>query len=331
MSQETIALKVFHHSFFAMGTRLNLVLPGLESDDGYEIAEAVEQTVLKLEKKLSRFDQDSLVSDINMRACITPVALDEESWHIFSICREYHERTSGAFDITLLPLTRLWNETTRVDNGMKPDAHLIDNALALTGMPLLQLEPTGRKLRLDKPGVQVDLGGFGKGYAIGKVIPMLKEYGISRAFLSFGESSISVLGGQSATGQAWEIGIEHLFHEGELIHTIQLKDASLSTSGTTSFHHPMGKARCGHVISPFTGHPVAGCRTMSVVSESPLEAEILSTALIVLAPEERANILNDWFKGQAIEFTFDEFLNCVCSWTYEIAAPQPDKCLLKKS
>ena len=320
-------MNVFHHSFFAMGTRLNMVIPELDSDEGYDIAEALENLVLGIEKKLSRFDGNSLISEINARASIVPVALDDECRRIFSTCMEYHERTSGAFDITLLPLTRLWHEAAKAENGMEPDAHLIENAIAQTGMSSVLLEQESRTLRFDKPGMQVDLGGFGKGYALGEVIPMLREFGISRAFLSFGESSISVLGNRSDSGRNWEIGIEHIFRQGESIHTLQLKDASLSTSGTTSFNFPKGKARSAHVISPFTGYPVEGCRTMSVVSESPVEAEILSTALLVLASDKRAGILNNWFTGQAIEFTFDELLNSERSWTYGIAEYQTNQCL----
>ena len=182
-------------------------------------------------------------------------------------------------------------------------------------MDRLHLDTAKRTVRLDTPEVKIDLGGFGKGYALGKVIPMLIEQGISRAFLSFGESSVSVIGGRSEE-EAWNVGIEHLFREGESIHTFNLRDASLSTSGTGSAPQPKKEARHGHVISPFTGYPVAGCRTMSVVSESPVEAEILSTALLVLEPERRADILKDWFKGQAVEFLFDENLICRCSWDF---------------
>ncbi len=309
-------VKVFHHSFFAMGTRLNLILPGLDSADGYEIAEAVEHLVLKLEKKLSRFDSDSLIGEINERAHTAPVSLDEEGLRIFSVCNDYHKKTVGAFDIALLPLTCLWREAAKGENGKEPAANLIETTLAQSGMDRLHLDPAERTVRLDTPEVKIDLGGFGKGYALGKVIPMLIEQGISRAFLSFGESSVSVIGGRSEE-EAWKVGIEHLFREGESIHTFNLRDASLSTSGTGSTPQPREEARHGHVISPFTGYPVAGCRIMSVVSESPVEAEILSTALLVLEPERRADILKEWFKGQAIEFTFDKNLDFRCSWAFE--------------
>ena len=294
---------VFHYGFYAMGTRFELILPGIDSVDGQSLAETVERRVLALEAKLSRFDPHSIISDINRRAFHEPVTLDEELWEVFCLCSEYHKKTGGAFDIAILPLIRLWKKALQDENYPEPPAEKITSVLQGCGMHHLELDSTRRTLRFHHPSVEIDLGAFGKGFAVWKTLRYLQYEGIEKAFISFGESSVSVLGGHPS-GKPWPVGIKHLFDRGRSVHTFNLIDASLSTSGNTPVDSSDKETPHGHIISPFTGFPIGGHRILSVVSPSPLEAEVLSTALFITDSADRDKLISGWFKGKAVEFEF---------------------------
>ncbi len=310
-------MDVFHYGFFAMGTRFELVVPGIDAVEGQSLAETVEILIQTLEAKLSRFDEASNISGINRRAFHEPVPLDEELCEVFSLCSEYHEKTKGAFDIAMLPLIRFWKEAQQDEHFAEPSCEKINSVLDACGMRHLELDFNRQTVRFHHPLAAIDLGGFGKGFAVQKTLQYLRYEGIESAFISFGESSVCVIGNHP-TGKPWPVGIDHLFEGGRSVQNFDLTDASLSTSGNAPVDNSSHEARHGHIISPFTGYPVGGYRLLSVVSESPIDAETLSTALLVTDCAERDKLISGWFKGKAveIEFSFENGGNFEHIWKY---------------
>ncbi len=310
-------MDVFHHGFYGMGTRFELIIPGIDFVEEQSLSESVERLVLGLETKLSRFDSASAISEINRRAFHEPIPLDEELWEIFSLCSEYHQKTKGAFDIAILPLINLWKKALQGESYSEPPNEKITSVLEQCGMRHLELDFTGRTLRFHHPSVEIDFGGIGKGFAVQKTLDYLQREGIESAFISFGESSVSVVG-DHPTGKPWPVGIEHFFDRGRSVHDFSMTDASLSTSGNALVKSSLNETPHGHVISPFTGYPIGGYRILSVVSESPIEAEALSTALLVTDLVDRDKLISSWFRGKAleIEFTLENRQHFENIWTY---------------
>lgn len=296
-------MEVFHYGFFSMGTRFEMVLPGTDTIECQALAESVEKRVLNLEAKLSRFDPQSAISEVNLGAFRQPVTLDIELWELFSLCHEFHYKTKGAFDIAFLPLIQFWKDFFNSEGSVEPPPEQIENLLGCCGMHHLELDPSKRTVRFHHPDVKVDLGGIGKGYALQKTLDFLKFQSVETAFISFGESSVSVIGRQP-NGKPWPVGLDHLFQQGRPVHTFEMTDASLSTSGNSVNGSPGQADRFGHIINPLTGYPVSGNRILSVLSESPVEAEAFSTALLATESSRREEILDGWFGGKAIEFKF---------------------------
>jgi thiamine biosynthesis lipoprotein len=164
----------------------------------------------------------------------------------------------------------------------------------------------------------LDLGGFGKGYALGQLAQHFRQQGIERAFLSFGESSVTVLGSHPH-GPAWPVGIANMFHPETTAHRFDLRDASLSTSGTAPFNEAGGPKNFGHIINPRDGRPIEGYRTLSVAAPSAVDAEVLSTALLVTAEAERAAILSGYPGVSGIEIVYEPHNNFAprIQWRYE--------------
>jgi len=279
-----------------------MVLVDIDSETAEAIAADVERDLHALERLMSRFDGESPVSDLNRRAGENAVYPPQALWEILLLCRDYWKRTRGAFDITLQPLNRLWREHSGREE--LPTEPAIEQARQLAGFGRLQLDETNRTVRFERAGMSVDLGGFGKGYALECVASSLRSQGVQQAFLSFGESSIAVVGAHPH-GPAWPVGITDMFRPSETVHTFHLRDASLSTSGTTPYNCMGGARAFGQIVDPRSGLPIEGYRTMSVAGPGGLEAEVLSTALLVTPERDRATMLSGFSSVSAVEIIYD--------------------------
>lgn len=299
-----------------MGTRFSLVLPGMDNLAGEALAEFAESHLRSQERLMSRFDPLSPISEINQRASDEPVAVPPALWKILAQCRSHWRRTHGAFDITQQPLNQLWRE--HVQRGEQPTEESIIETRARTGMERLQFDDSARTLKFQSEGMVLDLGGFGKGFALEAMAEQFRRQGVERAFLSFGESSVTVLGSHPQ-GPAWPVGIANMFHPESTVHRFDLRDASLSTSGTAPLNETGGPQNFGHTINPRDGRPIAGYRTLSVAAPSAADAEVLSTALLATPETERAEILSGYPGASGIEIVYEPQNNFAprIQWRYE--------------
>lgn len=285
-----------------MGTRFSMVLPGMDSMAGEALAEFADTHLRSQERLMSRFDPLSPISELNQRAGDEPITVPPALWKILGQCRSHWRRTRGAFDITQWPLNQLWRES--LQRGEVPSDELIFETRQLTGMERLQFDDDARTLNFAAEGMILDLGGFGKGYALEGLARHFRGEGVARAFFSFGESSVTVIGSHPH-GPAWPVGVADMFHPETAVHTFHLRDASLSTSGTAPFNETGGAKTFGHIINPRDNRPIEGYRTMSVSAPSAIDAEVLSTALLVTPETERAEILSGYAGMSAIEIVYE--------------------------
>ncbi len=198
----------------------------------------------RLEALWSRFQPTSEVSKLKDRAGEW-VSVTAETREVLLASLDLHELTEGAFDVTL-----------------GAGAHGA-------------LEHSGDRFRL-APGTRLDLGGIGKGAAVARLIALLAARGVEAAIVSFGESSIGVLG-SAPRGRPWRVGVRS--PEGGRAATLELKTGCLSTSGDYEQTSTAGN----HVIDPRTGRAAdSGVRSATVLAADPARAEAISTALIVL-------------------------------------------------
>lgn len=308
-SRTTSRIEVFHRSLFAMNTRFSMVLAGVDRDRAETLAAAAERELRAQEHTMSRFDAAGPLAGLNRRAADQAIAPPAALWEILLLCRDHWRRTSGAFDITLWPLSRLWRE--HLERGEEPCQEAIAQARSQTGMERLHFDTEACTVRFETPEMSLDLGGFGKGYALDRVAEGLRAQGVEQAFLSFGESSITVLGAHPH-GPDWPVGIADMFDPARAVHTFHLKDASLSSSGTAPFNCMAGLKSLnqtaspivGQIINPCSGRPIEGFRTMSVASPTATEAEVLSTALLVTPERDRAALLSGFSAISAVEIAY---------------------------
>jgi thiamine biosynthesis lipoprotein len=234
---------LFHGSAMnMMGTRLDVLMTGNEHLLSDVWIQIMAETG-RLHRMLNRFDAASDISRINREAVARPVELDGEFWNILADIKKYHHRTFGYFDVTLRNFDRV----------------ILDNAR--------------RTMAFAEKDISLDLGGYAKGYALERIREIMLRAGVTQALINFGNSSVLAVGSHPH-GKYWGIGIENPFVPGQQLKTCQLCNQSLSTSGNTPAH-------TNHIINPRSGQYTPEKKIISVISDNAVEAEVLSTALMV--------------------------------------------------
>jgi thiamine biosynthesis lipoprotein len=257
----------------AMACRFEVTLAA-EDARHLDAARAALDEVDKVEAALTWFRDTSDVSRVNRDAARVPVAVGPSLLALLSLCRELHAATGGAFDPATTALSRCWGFLER--RPRLPAEPEIETARARSGLDKVTVDGLSRTVRFAVPGVEVNFGAVGKGWALDRVAATLRVRGVSRALLTAGGSSHRGWG-----GEPWELALRP---GGEDLGLLRLRDAALGTSAVGEQHFEAGGKRYGHVLDPRTGWPAEGVRSASVVTSEAAVADALSTAFLVGGP-----------------------------------------------
>jgi thiamine biosynthesis lipoprotein len=265
-------------SLDAMGTRFELVVYG---DDPARLRGGGEQAleeIARVERQLSFYRPESEISWLNTRAADGHVQVDPRLFRLLADCARLTEATGGAFDVTVGPLVRAWGFAG--GERAVPEPGVLAAARECVGMANVALDEASFTVRYLRRGVEIDLGGYGKGYAIERAVELLRESGVERALVHGGTSSVYGIGAPPDE-TAWKIGLAApLAVDGEP-KVVELRDAGLSVSAARGKHFSVDGRTYGHVLDPRRGEPVAGEPAAAVVGPLPAVCEALSTALVV--------------------------------------------------
>ena len=273
-------LRVFRH---AMACRFEALVPAGEPGQ-VDAARAALGEAERLERAWSVFRDDSELSRLNRDASGGPCDVDAELFALLARCRQWTEVTGGAFDITATPLSRCWRWLER--QAGPPSAQALAGARALVGPDRVILTPApaadqpdavgpGGTVRFARPGVELNLGAIGKGYAVGRIAAALRRSGVTQALVSAGDSSIEAVG---APAGGWDIALR-----GQAA-GLRLRAGAVATSGASEQGIDVGGVRLGHVLDPRTGRPSRGVTRVTVVAPDAADADALATALLVGGP-----------------------------------------------
>ncbi len=266
--------------FMGTGFRIEIRDPGLAPERAAQLADGAFRRIGALERKLTSWRDDSLVGRINAAPAGTVFRLDPDTFHVLRTALDVSRRTNGAFDVTVWPLKRLWMEAKR--SGELPTEYALENALRRVGWRYILLDEKTRTLTVARPGVQIDLGGIGKGYAVGRAARYLRSHGIRSALVEGGGNTQYV--GAPPGGGFWRTGIAHPRKSGEIAAVLEVPaDASVSTSGDYEDYFIRSNERFSHIFDPKTGRPVrTGVVSVTVVSHDATLADALSKAPFVM-------------------------------------------------
>jgi len=284
----------------AMATRFEIVLHGENAVALRAAGEEALTEIEKLEDRLSLFRPHSEIAHVNARAAREPVRVTPEVFALLDRAQQLHAETEGAFDITIAPLMRAWG--FQQGTGKPPPPGAVELARAVTGMRLVHLDPAEFRVRFEKPGVMIDLGAIGKGYAVETAAELLREAGVESALLHGGTSTLYAIG-HPPDKETWEIAIETppaLRATRLPLGRIPLRDTALSVSAIWGKFFEWEGLMVGHVIDPRTGQPSGAAALAAVQCASATDTDALSTALLVRGVEGLEPIgrlrpgLRDW-------------------------------------
>jgi thiamine biosynthesis lipoprotein len=216
--------------------------------------------------------------------------------------------SGGAFDITVGRLMKAWGFFRH--EGRVPTEAELAQLRAVTGWQHIQLDPADRTVRLTAPGLELDPGGIGKGFAVDAAVRILRADGVTAAMLSAGSSTVYALGAPPGK-RGWRIVVPALNGTaGSELSTIILRDTSLSSADCTQKNFTLNGHRYCHIMDPRTLRPVEGTIQVSIVNPSATASDALSNVLFVqpppqaiatlaaYAPESRALIVSHEAKGK---------------------------------
>jgi len=251
-----------------------------------EAALAALDLVDELEAQLSTYRSDSELSDINRRAGVGAVVVESRLFKLLAYAMELHRQTAGAYDITSGALSTAWGFARRA--GAVPSDHELAEALATVGSQFVELEPTRHTVRFHRPGISLNLGSIGKGYALDRCAELLEEQQVGDYLLHGGQSSVLARGERKtadAVGRGWPVGIAHPLRPERRLAQVWLANRAVGSSGSgLQYFHYRGR-RLGHILDPRTGWPAEGVLATTVLAPTAQEADALSTALFILGPE----------------------------------------------
>jgi len=266
----------------AMATRFELVLPGTETARLRAAGEEALDEIERIESALSLYRPDSEIARVNSLAARQPVKLSQPVFRLLQQARQLWQETRGAFDITIAPLARCWGFLGGA--GALPSPAALAEARQIVGMDLVELDDGQGTVRFQRPGVMLDLGAIGKGYAIEMAVRQLGDCGIANALLHGGTSSVHGLG-HPPDDSAWRVAIEApaALAGGKALPlaVAPLVNEGLSVSAVWGKSFAAGGRTYGHILDPRSGQPADSALLAAVVYASDTEADALSTALLL--------------------------------------------------
>jgi len=253
-----------------MGGPARLVLNSKHGQqlDLENIAKQVRTLLGALEARYSRYRAESIVSVINQRAgsgIFTEV--DPETQALLDLAGRLWGASGGLFDITSGPLRQAWD--FRAGGGADPAQ--IELTLPLVGWD--QIEWRGSSIHLPAPGVEIDLGGLAKEYAVDSAISLMRNLKVTSAMIELA-GDVATIGESNNT--PWRVGIQDPEGTGSLC-AVQLSNAAIATSGNYARRIDFEGQQYGHLLNPKTGWPVEGPTSVSVLDSHCLTAGAVAT------------------------------------------------------
>ena len=246
------------------------------------IVEDAFDEVDRIDRLMSHYKADSPLSRVNREAASHPVTVDLELFDFLAEAMRYNRESGGAFDITVGPLMKAWGFFG--GEGHLPSDAELAAARRHVGRGHVILNPAEKTIAFDAPGVELDLGGIAKGYAVDRVIALLRQRQIPAALVSSGGSTIYGLGAPPGR-HAWDVALQDPTDARETALTVTLKDRALSVAGRSEKWFESGGVRYSHIMDPRTGWPVQGVLSVAVLTSTGTAGDALDDALFVMGPE----------------------------------------------
>lgn len=255
-------------SFQAMASPCELLWAGDDEQQAVTLMQKVADEAWRIEQKFSRYRDDNIVHAINS-ANGRPVRVDDETANLLNFADTCFQISDGSFDVTSGVLRKAWHFD---GSDHVPSKKKIRELLPLVGWQKV----TWRKPIITlRAGMEIDLGGIGKEYAVDRCALLVAAETKAGALTNFGGDLRAT--GPRADGSPWQVGVEKVCdHDQQAV--LSIHRGAIATSGDARRYVLRNGKRYGHILDPKTGWPVKdAARSITVIDETCTQAGLLAT------------------------------------------------------
>lgn len=266
-----------------MGTSYSVKLADLDGGhDAESLADEIAGILETVNQRMSTYLADSELSRFNAADAAVWTPVSDDTLTVIEQSRRLHEITGGAFDPTVGPIVDLWGFGPGGGREEVPSTQRIAAVAETVGLAKVDIRSDERALRKDSAGVRLDLSGVAKGFAVDLIAEHLNDKGISSYLVEVGGELRA--SGTGPAGRSWRVGIEEpSLASNDIQHIVDLGREAMATSGNYRIFFEQNGRRYAHIIDPVAGRPVDhDLASVTVVASTTLEADALSTAMLVL-------------------------------------------------
>jgi len=260
-----------------MGTFVTITVVHPHPDEARKAICAAFDEIYRINDLMSVHKETSEISLLNKTGCYKGVSAATK--YVIERANHFSQLSNGAFDITILPILKLWGKSART--GKLPTDAEINEASELVNYRNIAIE--GNNISFRKAGMSITLAGIAKGYAVDKAIETLSRGKIRHALVNAG-GDIRAIGGKTED-IPWKIAIRDPKNRKRSSNTVELREEAIATSGTyqRSFND---------IINPEAGRPVQGMLSSTIIAGKAIDADILATSMFILGAERGTELFN---------------------------------------
>lgn len=268
-----------------MGTKVTVELWLGDADRAKTLIDEALAEVHRLDQMMNPWNPASELSRVNLNASSAPVRTTPEIIEVLERALHYSQLSDGAFDVSFASVGQHYNYR----EGKKPNAENLQRDLKNVDFRAIQLSRDKLEVFFARQGLQIDLGGIAKGYAVDRAIGLLQRAGVAAAAVSAGGDS-RILGGNQDKPRT--VGIRHPRKENQFAALIPLENTAISTSGDYERFFIEDGIRHHHIIDPSTGRSADEVQSVSILAPLAIDSDALSTTTFVLGIKRGLALIN---------------------------------------
>jgi thiamine biosynthesis lipoprotein len=265
-----------------MGTVVFVTAVGTDESTAHQAAKAGLEEIRRLEELLSTWIPTSELSQVNDAAGREAVQVSQETFQVLERSLDMAKLTNGGFNIAVGPAVKAWDAS---GDGQIPPQEDLESLRPRIDVSQIHLDKKKRTVWLQRPGMQIDVGGIGKGYAADLAARVMKASGATAGVVAL-SGDIKTFG-RMPDDQRFVFGIQHPRKEqGEILGRIELENEAVSSAGDYQRYFMKDGIRYHHILDPATLQPARECQSVTVVAKEGVMADGLDTGIFVMGPEK---------------------------------------------
>ena len=287
----SVGLTRFAYTQYHMGVDARIVVYAPNLQTAEKACTAAFARIAALDSIMSDYRPDSELMRLCAKAGGAPVRVSPDLFRVLRRAEQVSRESQGTFDVTVGPLIALWRTARKT--AVLPDPAEIERARQLVGWNKVRLDAKARTVQLAVPGMKLDLGGIGKGYAGDEAQRVLKQNGIRHALVELGGDIVVSSAPPQTAG--WAIRVPNAETDGKAA-DLHFADCAVSTSGDTEQFVVISGKRYSHIVDPRTGQALTQRVQITLIAPNGLISDPLSKAFSILGEQDRSNLLRSYPK-----------------------------------